>query len=85
MEEKYTIIIKFNTKEEGLSYLNNSDIKFIFTDGIDIFDVNGNIINFNEPFTEIKINEIYLGNIKSGLNYMPGELFLENNLIKFIK
>lgn len=85
MEEKHIILIKFNSKEEGLSYLNNSNIKFNFTDGVNIFDINGNIINFNEEYQTLAIEEIFLGNIKPQVTDLPGELFIENNLIKYIK
>tara|TARA_Y100000389_G_C17320002_1_gene442531 strand:- start:27 stop:290 length:264 start_codon:yes stop_codon:yes gene_type:complete len=87
MEKKYIILIKFNSKEEGLIYLSNSDVKFNFTDGNNVYDINGNVIIIDGDYEIYLSNEIYIKNIKTNNvgAVLPGELYLEDNLIKYIK
>jgi hypothetical protein len=87
MEQEYIILIKFNSKEEGLTYLSNSDIKFNFTDGNDIYDINGNVITIDIDYKIYNYGEIYIKNIKrNNIDIiLPGELYIEDDLIKYIK
>lgn len=87
MEKEYIILIKFNSKEEGLTYLSNSDVKFNFTDGNNVYDINGNTITIDGDYEIYNYTEIYIKNIKTnniGI-VLPGELYLEDDLIKYIK
>lgn len=87
MEKEYIILIKFNSKEEGLTYLSSSDVKFNFTDGNNVYDINGNVITIDGDYEIYNYSEIYIKNIKTnniGV-VLPGELYLEDDLIKYIK
>jgi len=86
MEEKHIILIKFNSRQEGLDFLASSSLKFKFTDGNNIYDINGDIISITEDYETFKTNEIYLGDVKMITNnVLEGDLFIEDNLIKYIK
>ena len=85
METENVIIVSFNTKEEGLVYLTTSEFKFTFTDGINIYNSDGDIISLDINYDILPINEIYIKNLKKVRPLSLGELFLENNLIKYIK
>ena len=86
MEEKFIILIRFNSKEEGINYLSTSNIKFNFTDGTNNYDINGNNLNILEDFQVLSVDDIYINNVKIIINnILPGELFLEDNFIKYLK
>ena len=86
MEEKFMILIRFNSKEEGINYLSTSNIKFNFTDGTNNYDINGNNLNILEDFQVLSVDDIYINNVKIIINnILPGELFLEDNFIKYLK
>ena len=80
------ILIRFNSKEEGINYLSTSNIKFNFTDGTNNYDINGNNLNILEDFQVLSVDDIYINNVKIIINnILPGELFLEDNFIKYLK
>lgn len=70
-----------------MTYLSNSDFKFNFTDGNNVYDINGNVITIDGDYEIYNYGEIYIKNIKTnniGV-VLPGELYLEDDLIKYIK
>ena len=86
MEDKHNILIKFNSKQEGLNYLSTSNIKFNFTDGTNNYDINGNVLNILLDFEVLYVGDIYINNVKMITdNILPGDLFLEDNFIKYLK
>ena len=86
MEEKFIILIRFNSKEEGLNYLSTSKIKFNFTDGTNNYDINGNVLNILLDFEVLYVDDVYINNVKMITDIiLPGDLFLEDNFIKYLK
>ena len=83
MEKKEFIIIpEFTTIEDGLKYIVNNDIKFSFSVNNETYSSNGIKINTPNNSEIININNIFIGVY---YNAGPGQLYIENDFLKYYK
>jgi hypothetical protein len=91
MEIEHVVIIKFNTKQEGVDFMSGRDNKFSFGYLIDgdivVSDFNGNDLSTPSNVDYFNLDEIFL-KISSTLkaNILLGILFIDNdNFLKYLK
>lgn len=82
METEFIIIILFNSKLEGITYLDNSEHKFVFTDGDEYYDKDGDIVDVDFEHETYTLDQISL---QIGEKSLPGGLYLDNGFIKYFK
>jgi len=82
METEYIIIILFNSKLEGMTYLHNNNLEFVFTDGNGFYDKYGVDVLVDFEYEEYQLNQISL---QISDKNIPGSLYLDNGFIKYFK
>lgn len=82
METEYIIIVRFNTKLDGLNYLHNNGYQFVFTDGDIFYDAYGVevIVDF-----EHETHDFDKISLQVGSKDLPGSLYIDNGFIKYFK
>jgi hypothetical protein len=82
MKTIYNILIEFNSKEEGLEYMQTSKYPFSFTDSLNIYNPEGDTIPPPENVSIYKPSEIFIGfeDIDA-----PGMLYVEDGFLRYYK
>lgn len=83
MEKKEFIIIpEFITIEDGLKYIKDNDTKFSFSVNNETYSSDGVKIDVPINYEVININNIYIDIYD---NPCPGQLYIENDFLKYYK
>jgi len=82
LEKEFIILLKFNSLEEGLVFLENKKLQVAFIASEVIYDYLGEEISLEGEKEIVFPSEIVL-DIKP--KFLPGDLYIENNILKYFK
>jgi hypothetical protein len=82
MKKEFIMLPQFTSKTAGLNYLKNTDNKFCFVAKNKVYDILGEEIISPDNSDIINITDIY---IEIYENPQPGQLYIENDFLKYYK
>ena len=82
IERVYTILVGFNTLQDGIDYMSSSPYKIAFSVGGQTYDDLGNSIQTPDYSEIVMVGDVFITNTEGPA---PGDLYIDNGFLRYYK